>query len=58
LRLWRGRPLRYGKAMRYLVSVLLTLAAAGVMALVLRRFYRRLRQIEEELWGPPKPRQP
>jgi hypothetical protein len=40
--------------MRVAISLLLSLIAAGGMAFVFVRFMRRLRQIEEEMWGPPK----
>jgi hypothetical protein len=40
--------------MKVLIPLIMTLIAAGVMAVVLVRFFRRLRKIEEELWGPPK----
>lgn len=40
--------------MRIAVSLLMSLIAAGGMAFVFLRFKRRLRQIEEEMWGPPK----
>jgi hypothetical protein len=40
--------------MKHLFSLITALVAAGVMAVVLVRFFRRLRQIDQEMWGPPK----
>jgi len=40
--------------MKCLLPLLMTLIAAGVMTFVLVRFFRRLRQIEQEMWGPPR----
>jgi hypothetical protein len=40
--------------MKSAISLLMALIAAGGMAFVFVRFKRRLRQIDEEMWGPRK----
>jgi hypothetical protein len=46
------RPLAYSHAMlKDVLMLILCLGTIGTHALLLRRFFRRLQQIEDEYWG-------